>query len=290
MLSAALKPSASSAILSSPPRRTSTRLLAALQVTALTGLWIAAGLVLQLDSRVYLALGVPLVLVFQVLVRRRPIRDLWVRDGSPFSLDTRAAGIAALLIAYPMVALAITVAQAQWLDALMALCCLPGALAAAYAVRRISPRSWRPACRAALLATVIGVGWMVYAIVPQIPADASVGHLLLRGLHSLLLYVPVTFVLEEVSFRGAVDAHVHRPGERLGLLSAFFVSVLWALWHLPIDIGTQPLTDLVISLLMVHVSIGIPLSLAWRRSGNLALPATAHAVIDAVRDALSSGI
>jgi hypothetical protein len=33
----------------------------------------------------------------------------------------------------------------------------------------------------------------------------------------------------------------------------------------------------------------VPLSYAWRRAGTLTLPAVVHAVVDAVRDALSAG-
>jgi hypothetical protein len=36
-----------------------------------------------------------------------------------------------------------------------------------------------------------------------------------------------------------------------------------------------------------HSAIGIPLSFAWRRSGNLFVTAFTHALIDAVRDGLS---
>ncbi len=43
-----------------------------------------------------------------------------------------------------------------------------------------------------------------------------------------LLYFPATFLLEEVSFRGALDAHAHHDGERRGLLS--IISMLWGLW------------------------------------------------------------
>jgi membrane protease YdiL (CAAX protease family) len=39
---------------------------------------------------------------------------------------------------------------------------------------------------------------------------------------------------------------------------------------------------------VIHVIIGVPLSLYWRRSGNLAVPTTAHAFIDAVRNMLLS--
>jgi membrane protease YdiL (CAAX protease family) len=103
-----------------------------------------------------------------------------------------------------------------------------------------------------------------------------------------LLYLPVAFVLEEVFFRGAVDAHVHHPGEPRGIASAVIVSALWALWHLPIVPARQAVTATLAGLLAVHVAVGIPLSVYWRRSGNLAVPATTHAFIDAMRNALLS--
>jgi hypothetical protein len=40
------------------------------------------------------------------------------------------------------------------------------------------------------------------------------------------------------------------------------------------------------SVLLVHSVVGVLLSLYWRQSGNLAVPAFAHAWIDAVRDSL----
>ena len=188
----------------------------------------------------YVALGIPLVIAFQLWVRRRPLRDLWVRDGDAFALDRRGRSIAVVLAAYPVIALALFGVQGQWLNALMALCCLPGAVAAGYAIRRQDTRTWHPALRAAVLAAVIGVGWMVALIVPEMSGDVSPLQLVARGLHSLLLYLPAGFVLEEVSFRGAVDAHVHHPGERFGWLTAVYVSALWAVWHVPVDLGTQP--------------------------------------------------
>jgi membrane protease YdiL (CAAX protease family) len=36
--------------------------------------------------------------------------------------------------------------------------------------------------------------------------------------------------------------------------------------------------------------IGIPMSLAWRRTGNLTVPAIAHGQIDAFRNALTIGL
>jgi membrane protease YdiL (CAAX protease family) len=105
-----------------------------------------------------------------------------------------------------------------------------------------------------------------------------------HALRWLLLYFPVTFLLEEVFFRGMLDSWMHRPGEPRARATAQLVAVLWALWHLPVVPWTGPGT--IVSLLLVHVTLGIPFSLYWRRSGNLTGPAAAHALIDAVRNAL----
>jgi hypothetical protein len=40
---------------------------------------------------------------------------------------------------------------------------------------------------------------------------------------------------------------------------------------------------------LLHSLVGVSLSLFWRRSGNLAVPAFAHAWVDAVRDCLLAG-
>jgi membrane protease YdiL (CAAX protease family) len=153
-----------------------------------------------------------------------------------------------------------------------------------YALRRAS----RDTVRDAVLCLVTGgsVGTAIFVVADltrhtfQRPAPVR----LLIGAESLALYFAVVFVLEEVSFRGAIDSHVHHPGQSRGLLSAVFVSALWGLWHLPISSG--PVATAALRLLVVHVPIGVVLSIFWRRSGNLAVPAFTHAFIDAVRNAL----
>jgi membrane protease YdiL (CAAX protease family) len=103
------------------------------------------------------------------------------------------------------------------------------------------------------------------------------------------LYFAATFLLEEVSFRGALDAHLHTPGEDGGLGSAVLVSALWGLWHLPVSQGL-PFPIQAVELVVVHVVLGVPLSIAWRRTRNLAGPGLAHAVNDAVRNGFMSGL
>ena len=49
-------------------------------------------------------------------------------------------------------------------------------------------------------------------------------------------------------------------------------------------------THLLVELVVVHVLLGVPSSFAWRRTRNLAGPALANAVIDAVRNASMLGL
>jgi membrane protease YdiL (CAAX protease family) len=109
---------------------------------------------------------------------------------------------------------------------------------------------------------------------------------LVGGVSSFLLYVSACFCIEEVAFRGVLDAHVHGPGAPRGFSSAVFVSVLWGLWHWPIVPHAGSWWALPLQLIAVHTVIGVPLSHFWRRSGNLAVPVVTHAFIDAVRNAL----
>jgi hypothetical protein len=59
--------------------------------------WMACGWLFPLDPNAYLLLGVPLTVMFQWLVRRRPIRALWVREAPPFRLGWKGVVIAAAL-------------------------------------------------------------------------------------------------------------------------------------------------------------------------------------------------
>jgi membrane protease YdiL (CAAX protease family) len=83
---------------------------------------------------------------------------------------------------------------------------------------------------------------------------------------------------------------VHHDGEARRGQSAVFVSAMWGLWHLPVSSMSLPLPLVVAELVVVHVLLGVPLSFAWRNSRNLAVPALAHAVNDAVRNAAMIGL
>ena len=63
---------------------------------AFVGGWIAAGLLLDMGPQAYLVFGIPLTAGFQLLVRKRPIKELWVRGGPGLSLRTVSLKLAIL--------------------------------------------------------------------------------------------------------------------------------------------------------------------------------------------------
>lgn len=251
--------------------------------------WVTLGYLLPLNDETYLLLGIPLTISFQLLVRRRPLRELWVRDATRFTLDKRGLVLAAVLVAAPAYFGARIFTGAPWWLTGWYLAGLVGAVGAAFALRATSPMAM---LRSAALPMAVGAGGMAVVIGGiHVATGAPVHVLAVVGTVAkyIAIYFPVTFVLEEVAFRGALDAHVHHEGEGRGWQSALFVSALWGLWHLPIATG-MPFPLLIMVLLAVHCLIGIPLSFAWRRSRNLAGVAFAHSAIDAVRNAMLLGL
>jgi len=270
-----------------------------LHVAALVGIWMTMGWLFHLDGNSYLVVGVPLVVVFQLLVRKKPLVALWIRDAEHFRLNALGIVPGLGLAVLPAVKLIQTFRLVNWPshtpEILWLLCCIIGAFGAAFGFSRFTKRTWKELGFCAGTAGTIGCLTMLLTFLVRL----AVSHMhnvpvtftwtnVLGGLRSFLLYVPVCFVLEEVVFRGAIDSHVFQPGDKGQWWTAFFVSTLWGWWHLPIveTKGILPLMKLIVLLPCIHIAVGVFLSLGWRRSGNLAVPATVHAFIDAVRNML----
>jgi hypothetical protein len=254
-------------------------------VTAVVVAYVALGLIFQPDPDTYLLLGVPITLAFQTLVQRRPIRALWLRQAPPVRLSPLATLLAALLAVRPALTVLAGWQAQQWVIVAYGILAVGGALPAAWAISRLDRRGWRDL--GACLATGGAVG-ILFALLPSIqagfPAREDPGRSLATFLSSLLLYIPVLFVLEEVLFRGALDTYVAPDGE-MSSLSLFWVAGLWGLWHLPLMAASTRLAGLP-SLVAVQVAVGVPLAIYWRHSGNLAVPAITHALASAARNAL----
>lgn len=262
------------------------------EVLAFVAVWMAAGWIFRLDANAYLLLGVPLVALFQLFVRRQPLQSLWVRDAPSFRLGLVGIGLAALLIVTPGYDLVVVALPKRlWVVALWLLCALAGAVFAAFALRQQHASANRRGLPDFMAAVLIGVAIMAASALAR---HHSIGFALPKLfflLKQFLLYFAVSFALEEVAFRGALDSHVYQPrsnGQAIGSrwLSAIFVSALWGIWHLPtLSLPSAPAFAAAIpALIVVHTLVGVPLSFCWRASGTLVLPAAAHALIDAYRN------
>jgi membrane protease YdiL (CAAX protease family) len=263
-----------------------------IEVLMFVVVWMAAGWIFHLDANAYLLLGVPLVVLFQLFIGRRPLRNLWARDAPSFRLGLIGVVLAALLVLAPGYDLFfVALPKKSWVVALWLVCAMAGAVFAAFALRRQRASAFRRGLPSFVAAVLIGVGIMAASALARHHSIGFPLPKLVFLLKQFLLYFAVSFALEEVAFRGALDSHVYRPrsdGQASGSpwLSAIFVSALWGIWHLPtVSIPSGAAFAAAIpALIIIHTLVGVPLSFCWRASGTLVLPAAAHALIDAYRN------
>jgi hypothetical protein len=254
--------------------------------------WMASGWIFHLEVNAYLLLGVPLVVLFQLFIRRRPLRNLWARDATSFRLGMIGVVFAVLLILAPGYDLLfVALPKKLWVVAIWLVCAMAGAVFAAFAFGWQRAGAARRGLPSFVATVVIGIAIMA---VGALARHRSIGlplPKLVFLLKQFLLYFAVSFALEEVAFRGALDSHVYQPrsdGQASGSpwLSAIFVSALWGIWHLPaVPTPNAPTFAAAIPpLIIVHTLVGVPLSFCWRAGGTLVLPAAAHALVDAYRN------
>src|SRR5438132_4577502 len=104
-------------------------------VLGLVAFWMACGWLLRLEINAYVILGVPLTLLFQWAVRRRPLRALWVRDAPPFRLGWKGVVLAAALAIVPFAGLVGSAFQRDGIGCLFSLCSVDGEVGSGYALR-----------------------------------------------------------------------------------------------------------------------------------------------------------
>jgi hypothetical protein len=259
-------------------------------VVAVVAGWMTAGWVFGLSGDAYLLLGVPLLALFQRFIARRPLLEVWIAEPGRPAMPWWGWLVAAAFLVEPVHAL-VTWQSPGLIAHLWLGCAALGALPLAWSVTRCTRAQWRDLGLCLVTAGSVGCLTLVITFLVRAHPSQTAAHRLFEGLRSLMLYVPVCFMLEEVFFRGGLDSYLTRGGSRAPWTSAFFLSALWGWWHLPI-VTLQPehrlaqLVVLAVVLPLVHCGVGALLSIFWRRSGLLLVPAFAHAFIDAVRNAL----
>jgi membrane protease YdiL (CAAX protease family) len=240
------------------------------------------GFLLQLKAEAYLLIGIPLTLLFQLFIVRKPIHRLWLRDEEKFSLSKWRWLVILCFSIFPVYKTINDFAEERYgITHLVYNCAaIAGAFGAGYCYSKLTKKTVTDFIYCFLIIVLIRVS--LYFL-PLLTGKAGFDYE--RAFRSVLLYIPVAFIVEEVVFRGMLDTYVQPDNKPSGIWSALFISMLWGLWHLPLVANGKSLWTAALGSMTISLW-GIILSIFWRRTGNLAIPGFSHAFADAIRDGL----
>lgn len=182
-------------------------------------------------------------------------------------------------------------------DIIWSLVVIGGAVPASYVIAQRAPGTVQFIFLCLATGGVVGTLILLISVIGEVDdlAKKKVDFLDVAGSDTLalvetfLVLWPGYYMVEEVLFRGSIDSHVHHPGERHGLWSAIFVSLLWGFWHFPVVVGEGSVAEVIASMLVLQGLVGPFLSYWWRRSGNLLVPAVTHDWLDSFRNGFAGG-
>lgn len=259
------------------------RLLIAFSVV---GFWMLLGWLLRLDANSYLLVGVPLLLFFQLFIAQRTVPELWLR--SRFRITALGTGAAVVCGIYPTISLLREWPGSPWSIKLWGIAAVLGALPLGITLSLATRKTWGGLFLCFLAAGLAGSGLMILTSLAIHHGFHPRPNAVRVAARSFLLYLPVCFVIEEVFFRGGLDSYVQREGDRRPWVTAVLISCLWGWWHLPLVHPRDwiQFTVFAVTLPVIHCIPGIAFSVYWRKSGSLLVPATVHAFIDSVRNAM----
>jgi len=262
------------------------RIMRAFVGTLIVGVWMALGFAFALGANAYLLVGIPITIAFQVLVVRRPLRTLWVRAAPPLTFTPRWALLVLVVAVAPAVIAAGAVRNGDLVLVCYGLAGMVGAVGAVDSLRTMDGLAVRSTIRATLITSSILVSVMVAYRMATGGFTGNLPAAVASAVLSVATYLPVVFVLEEAFFRGLLDTYMHGSTPGADRATALYGSALWGVWHLPVasvDLGLLLIPYLVV----VHSALGYVLVTSWRRTGNLGAPGVAHAVSDALRNAVA---
>jgi hypothetical protein len=160
----------------------------------------AVGWLFDLGGNSYLLVGVPLLVVFQLAVRRQPLSCLWMRDRIRFQPGRLGWLIGLIWAALPIAKLVAGAGTAPWPITLWYIACAVGAFGTGFALRHFDRDTVQSLWHCLMSAGLVGCITVLTAavtlhrsLVPTLPRVTS-------GAVDFLLYVPVCFVLAEVVF------------------------------------------------------------------------------------------
>jgi membrane protease YdiL (CAAX protease family) len=258
-------------------------------------LWMAGEFYFRLSPLTSQLLGIPLIAAFQLVIARRPLQQLWAFDADTFRLDRKTLAVAGVLAVIGGVMLCCGSGRpAAGLHdrAKLFLLVLAAVVPAAFALREQRGSALRSACGTVIGAVIFRVGWHAAWAQhgPVVFPAAKVPEFLTVWFCEFV----ALFLVDEVAFRGALDPYLVRAsrGRLHEWCSAIFVSILWAIWHLPAyNPGAKTFLGLFAQVGPFSISLvimGTLLSFAARRSRTLVPTSAVHALGNAYVLALRS--
>ncbi len=249
--------------------------------------WTVCGWLFRLGPVSYSLIGMPFVVAFQLVICRRPVHQLWVRDAQSFRLDRLGFLLAIVIIAVNAYLFWPFLQPWHPWGALFMLILIIGGVGAAYALRQQRADKFKQALPSFTIAVLIGCAVVAILAVTSKHSPNLSPSMLAMLFKNFVRLLPATFICDEVVFRGLLDSYVAPSSgrRRQEWISAIFISALWGFWHFP----RQALFDSreflnFAALFAGFLPLGVSLSFCWRKNGTLLLPGVAHALIDAYRD------
>ncbi len=104
-------------------------------VTLVVTSYVALGFLLHPDANAYLLLGMPITVLFQMLVAQRPLSELWLRHGQTLQFDRRTLAWLILFLIGLIQATVAGIHEGSWQITIHGLMAILGATGAAFAFR-----------------------------------------------------------------------------------------------------------------------------------------------------------
>lgn len=261
-----------------------------IQITIFIIIYISLGFLLKLDGNQYLLIGIPLSLIFQVFVRKKSIKSAWLRTDEKFDFNYKSILYIILFCIYPCYQIFKMCTNGPYIITriLYNLCIILGSFGFSYAVSNLTKKTAKETLLCLLTSGILGVLISFGGAFVKSYLNSTVINFNFESFFtSILTYVPIVFVLEEVIFRGILDEHISENDKEINYWSILYICFLWGWWHLPISNKSfEEIVGASVIFPIIHTIVGFFMSVYWRKSGNLIVPGFTHAFIDAIRNAL----
>ncbi len=133
----------------------------ALIAAGVVALYMVLGWGLRLDGNAYLVMGIPLLLVFQVFVARRPLTELWLKQPPARFFTVMGLLFAVPFLIYPVWCLIAEWKGMGWPERLWSIAAVAGTFPLGATLGRANRRTWLALLGCVLTGGVLGMGMML---------------------------------------------------------------------------------------------------------------------------------